>query len=235
MLHLQGNLNHLSGADKVHLFNAVNLWIRNLVIRKRVEDLQLRIKSYQTMLNLIEPSWDATDFLFKEDYTIVSKPRAIIYKDRNDKKKMMRETENRIWSEDDKRRSKEFIEVIERRLKIRRIFRSLESFVSGRRSDTYAGIPVKDILLNLNLPDYKSVLTEPEVQVKMEMEIPCSSRVNGGCGGVAVYYNGGGGLEMEVTRCGWPESGRRWEAAPKKKKGGEGLCVARDYKNERKP
>nr|GEY35020.1 ubiquitin-conjugating enzyme family protein [Tanacetum cinerariifolium] len=40
--------------------------------------------------------------------------------------------ENRIWSEDDKKRSKEFIEVIERRLKIRRIFRSLESFVSGR-------------------------------------------------------------------------------------------------------
>ncbi|GKA42628.1 hypothetical protein Tco_0735288 [Tanacetum coccineum] len=36
--------------------------------------------------------------------------------------------EHRIWSEDDKRRSKEFIEVIERRL-IRRIFRSLESFV----------------------------------------------------------------------------------------------------------
>ncbi|GKA86105.1 hypothetical protein Tco_0807816 [Tanacetum coccineum] len=89
------------------------------------------------------------------------KPRAIIYRDRNDQKKMMRETEvhkfsdgtltrilkkldhmlkdfmlfkfnpgmeHRIWSEDDKRRSKEFIEVIERRL-IGRIFRSLESFV----------------------------------------------------------------------------------------------------------
>ncbi|GJR84377.1 hypothetical protein Tco_0155162 [Tanacetum coccineum] len=40
--------------------------------------------------------------------------------------------ENRIWFEDDKRRSKEFMEVIERRLKIRRIFRNLESFVSGR-------------------------------------------------------------------------------------------------------
>ncbi|GJT78183.1 hypothetical protein Tco_1044908 [Tanacetum coccineum] len=39
--------------------------------------------------------------------------------------------ENRIWSEDDKRRSKEFIEVIERRLKIRRIFRNMKSFVSG--------------------------------------------------------------------------------------------------------
>ncbi|GKC64704.1 hypothetical protein Tco_1097302, partial [Tanacetum coccineum] len=43
--------------------------------------------------------------------------------------------ENRIWSKDDKRRSKEFIEVIERRLKIRRIFRNMKSFVSGRLRD----------------------------------------------------------------------------------------------------
>ncbi|GJQ93334.1 hypothetical protein Tco_0004473 [Tanacetum coccineum] len=168
LLHLQGQLNHLSGVDKVHLFNAVNLWIRNIIIRKRVEDPQLRIESYQIKLNLTQPDWDASDFLFKEDYTIVSKPRAVIYIDRNDKKKMMRETEvqkfsdgtlNRIldkldhmvkdfklyeynkgmeiqiWSEDDKRRSKDFMEVIERRLKIRRIFRSLKSFVGGRVRD----------------------------------------------------------------------------------------------------
>ncbi|GJU47426.1 hypothetical protein Tco_0631676 [Tanacetum coccineum] len=43
--------------------------------------------------------------------------------------------ENRIWNEDDKRRSQEFIKLIERRLKIRRIFRSLESFFSGRIRD----------------------------------------------------------------------------------------------------
>ncbi|GJW98298.1 hypothetical protein Tco_0180106 [Tanacetum coccineum] len=136
-LHLQGQLNHLSGDDKVYLLNAVNLL-------------------------------DASDFLFKEDYTIVSKPRAIIYKDRNDQMKMMRETEvhkfsdgtlqrildtldhmvkdfklyeynkgmeTRIWSEDDRRRSKAFMEVIERRLKIRRIFKSLKSFVGGRLRD----------------------------------------------------------------------------------------------------
>ncbi|GJZ14223.1 hypothetical protein Tco_0549453 [Tanacetum coccineum] len=133
LLHLQGKLNHLSGSDKVNLFNA-----------------------------------DASDFLFKEDYTIVSKPRAVIYRDRYDQKKMMRETEKhkfsdgaltrildkldhmvkdfklfkynpgmetRIWSEDDKRRSKEFMEVIEGRLKIKRIFKSLESFVSERLRD----------------------------------------------------------------------------------------------------
>ncbi|GJT93357.1 hypothetical protein Tco_1082202 [Tanacetum coccineum] len=126
-LHLQGQLNHLSRADK-----------------------------------------DAFDFLFKEDNTIASKPRPVIYRDRNDQKKMMRETEvhkfndgtlnrildkldhmvkdfklfkynkgmeTRIWFKDDRRRSKEFMEVIERRLKIRRIFMSLESFVGGRLRD----------------------------------------------------------------------------------------------------
>ncbi|GJV27164.1 hypothetical protein Tco_1383612 [Tanacetum coccineum] len=142
--------------------------VSNSFSRNTVEDLQLRIESYQTKLNLTQPDWDASDFLFKEDYTIVSKPRAVIYIDRNDQKKMMRETEvhkfsdgtlnrildkldhmvkdfklfkynpgmtTRIWSEDDRRRSKDFMEVIERRLKIKRIFRLLESFVGGRLRD----------------------------------------------------------------------------------------------------
>ncbi|GKE32309.1 hypothetical protein Tco_1451631 [Tanacetum coccineum] len=81
LLHLQGQLNHLSGSDKVHLFNAVNLWIRNIVIRKRVEDLQLGIESYQTKHNLTQLDWNASNILFKEDYTIVSKPRGVIYRD----------------------------------------------------------------------------------------------------------------------------------------------------------
>ncbi|GJY38971.1 hypothetical protein Tco_0425335 [Tanacetum coccineum] len=66
------------------------MWIRNIVIRKRVEDLQLGVESYQTKLNLEQPNWDASDFLFKEDYTIVNKPRAVIYRDMDDNKKMMR-------------------------------------------------------------------------------------------------------------------------------------------------
>ncbi|GKF96188.1 hypothetical protein Tco_0288923, partial [Tanacetum coccineum] len=46
LIHLQGKLNHLHGSKKVHLFNAVNMWIRNIIIRKHVEDLQLGIESY---------------------------------------------------------------------------------------------------------------------------------------------------------------------------------------------
>ncbi|GJU71132.1 retrovirus-related pol polyprotein from transposon TNT 1-94 [Tanacetum coccineum] len=168
ILHIQGKLDHLPKQDKVNLHNAVSLWTRNIVIRKRVKDLQLGIESYQTKLNLEQPNWDASDFPFKEDYTIVFKPRAVIYRDRDDNRKMMRidevhkfsdgtltrikekldfmvkdfklfkfnkGMENRKWTEDDKRRSEDFIEVIERRLKIRRIFRSLESFVGGRLRD----------------------------------------------------------------------------------------------------
>ncbi|GJV05160.1 hypothetical protein Tco_1338729 [Tanacetum coccineum] len=93
LLNLQGKLNHLSRADKVHLSTAVNLWTRNIVIRQRVEDLQLDIEIYLTKLNLRQARWNETNFLFKEDYTIVHKPMAIIYKDRNNQKKMMRETE----------------------------------------------------------------------------------------------------------------------------------------------
>nr|GEV05827.1 hypothetical protein [Tanacetum cinerariifolium] len=104
------------------------------------------------------------DFLFKEYYTIISKLRVVIYRDRNDQKKMLRENEvhkfsdgtltrvlhkldhmikdfmlyqynsgmeYKIWFEDDKRGNEEFIGVVEIRLKIWRIFQSLESFLGG--------------------------------------------------------------------------------------------------------
>ncbi|GKD07080.1 hypothetical protein Tco_1186765 [Tanacetum coccineum] len=155
LLNIQEKLNHLPKTDKTSLHTAVNMWIRNLVIRNRVGDLQLGIESYQTKINLERPNWDAADYFFKEDYTIVPKPRAVIYRDRNDQRKLMRLNEihkfsdgtltrvmekldhmvkdfhlfeynkgmeTRKWSEDDKRRSKDFITAIEKRLQIRRIF-----------------------------------------------------------------------------------------------------------------
>ncbi|GJR80070.1 hypothetical protein Tco_0788423 [Tanacetum coccineum] len=64
----QVKLNHLPKTDKISLHTAVNMWIRNLVIRNRVGDLQLGIESYQTKINLEHPNWDAADYYFKEDY-----------------------------------------------------------------------------------------------------------------------------------------------------------------------
>ncbi|GKC55862.1 hypothetical protein Tco_1083460, partial [Tanacetum coccineum] len=99
LLNIQDKLNHLSKSDKIHLHIAVNIWIRNLVIRNHVGDLQLGIESYQTKLNLKRPNWDATDYSFKKDYTIVPKPRAVIYRDRNDQRKVMRLNEIHKFSD----------------------------------------------------------------------------------------------------------------------------------------
>ncbi|GKB18298.1 hypothetical protein Tco_0852221 [Tanacetum coccineum] len=94
-LHLQGQLNHLSGTDKVHLFNVVNL---DGALNRILDKLDHMVKDFK---------------LFKFN----------------------RGMEIRIWFEDDRRKSKEFMKEIERRLKIRRIFRSLESFIGGRLRD----------------------------------------------------------------------------------------------------
>ncbi|GJW53138.1 hypothetical protein Tco_0097223, partial [Tanacetum coccineum] len=99
LLNIQEKLNHLPKTDKTSLHTAVNMWIRNLVIRNRVGDLQLGIESYQTKINLERPNWDATDYYFKEDYTIVPKPRAVVYRDRNDQRKLMRLNELHKFSD----------------------------------------------------------------------------------------------------------------------------------------
>ncbi|GKC29607.1 hypothetical protein Tco_1036901 [Tanacetum coccineum] len=183
----------------------------------------LRIESYQTKLNLTQPSWDASDFLFKEDYTIVHKPRAIIYRDRNNQKMMMMESEvhkfnngtltripekldhmvkdfvlfkfnpdveNRIWSEDDKRRSKEFIDVIERRLKIRRIFRNLESFVSG--SQNWRDLPRDNPLVSVEVLRYdiKRSKSENKGIVPTEMELVLEQTQQGTSHEVSVSTEG---------------------------------------------
>ncbi|GKG29862.1 hypothetical protein Tco_0419760, partial [Tanacetum coccineum] len=82
LLNLQGHLNHLSPEDKKILTTAVNLWTRNLVIRKRVEDFQLGIESYQTQLNLTKPRWEATGFKFKHDFTVKDSQRVVIFRDK---------------------------------------------------------------------------------------------------------------------------------------------------------
>ncbi|GJQ99661.1 hypothetical protein Tco_0522646 [Tanacetum coccineum] len=76
--------------------------------------------------------------------------------------------EHRIWSENGKRRSKELIEVIEKRLKIRRIFKNLESFVSGRRD-----LPRDNPLVSVEVLRYdiKRSKSEDKGIVPTEMEL----------------------------------------------------------------
>nr|GEV40972.1 hypothetical protein [Tanacetum cinerariifolium] len=165
LLKLQGHSNHLPPKDKKILTTAVNLWTRHLVIRQRVEDFQLGIKSYQTQLNLTKPRWDATGFEYKHDFTVIDSSRAITFRDKYGVQMIMRFNEihkfsdgtlhqidealdyrvkefkvnrmnpglnTRFWTRKYVDRSKEFMFAIQKRLKTRRIFCNLESFVGGR-------------------------------------------------------------------------------------------------------
>ncbi|GJV16937.1 hypothetical protein Tco_1362260 [Tanacetum coccineum] len=165
LLNLQGHLNHLPPKDKKILSTAVNLWIRNLVIKNRVEDFQLGIESYQTQLNLTKPRWEATGLEFMHDYKILDSPQAVVFRDKYGMQMIMYFNEihkfsdgtlqqidesldyrvkefkvnkvnlglnTRFWTKNDVIKSKQFMFAIQKRLKLRRIFRNLESFV-GRR------------------------------------------------------------------------------------------------------
>nr|GEW41603.1 hypothetical protein [Tanacetum cinerariifolium] len=108
LLNLQGKLNHLSGANKVHLSTTVNLWTRNIVTRQRMEDLQLSITKMMREIEVHKFSdGTLTRILEKLDYMV--KDYELF--------KFNPSMENRIWTDDDKRRSQEFIKLIKRRLK----------------------------------------------------------------------------------------------------------------------
>nr|GEX18359.1 hypothetical protein [Tanacetum cinerariifolium]GEX41493.1 hypothetical protein [Tanacetum cinerariifolium] len=130
MLNLQGHLNHLPLIDKKILTTTVNQWTRQLVIRQLIEDFQLGIESYQTQLNLTKPQWDTTGF---DDGTLQQIDEALDYRVKEFRINRMTPGLNiRFWTRMDVDRCKAFMFAIKRRLRTRRIFYNLESFVGGR-------------------------------------------------------------------------------------------------------
>ncbi|GKC51441.1 hypothetical protein Tco_1074186 [Tanacetum coccineum] len=82
----------------------------------------------------------------------------------------------RRWSTLEKKRSNIMIKAIDKQLKEKRIMRSLKNqnwrdlprdipldSVEVLRFNTTAGNPIKEILLKLNLPDHRSILTDSKV------------------------------------------------------------------------
>nr|GFA91829.1 hypothetical protein [Tanacetum cinerariifolium] len=159
------HLNHLPPKDKKILSTAVNQWTRQLVIRQRIEDFQLGIKSYQTQVNLTKPQWMVTGFEYKHDYTVIESHWSVIFRDKYRVQMMMRFNKihkfsdgtlqqidealdyrvkefrinrlnpglnMRFWTRKDIDRCNAFMFAIQRRLRTRRIFHNLESFVGGR-------------------------------------------------------------------------------------------------------
>nr|GEY74920.1 hypothetical protein [Tanacetum cinerariifolium] len=61
-----------------------------IVIQRRVEDIQLGVKSYQKKLNLTKPDTYRSNLKRKEDYTTYSNPRRFIYQNKDKQNRLMR-------------------------------------------------------------------------------------------------------------------------------------------------
>nr|GEV63879.1 retrovirus-related Pol polyprotein from transposon TNT 1-94 [Tanacetum cinerariifolium] len=155
-------LSNLTVEERFEFNVSLRMFTRSIVIQRRVEDLQLGVKSYQKRLNLTRPDMYRSDLKPREAYTTYSNPRGFIYQNKDKKNKFMwidelhklsDETLNDvrnalddrlkgirmqylptiIWRRGDKARAAAMIQATDKMLKTRRIIRSLERFVGGRK------------------------------------------------------------------------------------------------------
>nr|GEX11945.1 hypothetical protein [Tanacetum cinerariifolium] len=161
LLLVQGKLTNLTVKEWFAFNVSLRMFTRSIMIHRRVEDLQLGVKSYQKKLNLTKPDSYRSDLKRKKAYTAYSNPRGFIYQNKDKKNWLMRIDElhkfsdgtltdvrtalddrlkgirmqylpQSIWRKSDKDRAATMIHAIDKRLKTRRITRSLERFVEGR-------------------------------------------------------------------------------------------------------
>ncbi|GJS38055.1 hypothetical protein Tco_0536437 [Tanacetum coccineum] len=86
LLDVQHKLFHLNRSDIVDFIVALRMFTRSLILKRRVEDLQLGVESYQNKLNITKPQKTFLEIKFKEPYTLSYDPPGIVYEDLNKKK-----------------------------------------------------------------------------------------------------------------------------------------------------
>nr|GEZ64233.1 hypothetical protein [Tanacetum cinerariifolium] len=111
-----------------------------IVIKKRVEDAQLGVESYQTKLNLTEAWFNSKGLHLKVSYTTMSHPKGVLYLRKHKKKMLMRANEIHKFNDrmlnKNKERTRSMLEKIENMLKERQRMRKVECFVGERRNKT---------------------------------------------------------------------------------------------------
>ncbi|GJU17032.1 hypothetical protein Tco_1144998 [Tanacetum coccineum] len=165
LLVVQNRLTNLLGNDVFDFAIALRMFTRSLVLQKRVEDLQLEVKSYQKKINVTKPETTKPGIRKRDPYTPYQDPQGFIYVDNNGRNRLMRSdklykfsdrtltrlqtslddiTKNirmeylpkRRWSTLEKKRANIMIKAIDKQLKERRTMRSLKKFVGGRHYET---------------------------------------------------------------------------------------------------
>nr|GEY11401.1 hypothetical protein [Tanacetum cinerariifolium] len=117
LLLVQGKLTNHTVEERFAFNVSLRMFMRTIVIQRRVQDLQLGVESYQKKLNLINPNTDGT----------LNDVRTAL--DDRLKGIRMKYLPQAIWRKSDKERAAAMIQAIDKQLKTRRIMRCLEKFV----------------------------------------------------------------------------------------------------------
>ncbi|GKF31729.1 hypothetical protein Tco_0101527, partial [Tanacetum coccineum] len=90
LLLVQGKLTNLNIEECIALGVSLRMFTRSIVLRRRVEDLQLGVESYQKKLNLTRPDTYRSDLKRKTPYTTYSNPKGFIYQNKDKKNRLIR-------------------------------------------------------------------------------------------------------------------------------------------------
>ncbi|GJS85858.1 hypothetical protein Tco_0752399 [Tanacetum coccineum] len=93
LLAVQHKLFHLDRSDVVDFIMTLLMFTRSLILKRRVEDLQLGVESYQKKLNITKPQKTFQGIKFTEPYTPSYDPPGIAYEDLNKQKRVLRADE----------------------------------------------------------------------------------------------------------------------------------------------
>ncbi|GJR69945.1 hypothetical protein Tco_0016010, partial [Tanacetum coccineum] len=155
---------------------SLRMFTRSVVIQRRVEDLQLGVKSYQKKVNLTKPDTYISDLKRKETYSAYSNPKGFIYQNKDKKNRLMRIDELYNFSDGT----------------LNDVWIALNDRLKGipMKFDTLAGNPVKEILLKLNLLDHRILKDggeeehseEETIEVMMETMEQYMSKTRGNYG-----------------------------------------------------
>ncbi|GJU85255.1 hypothetical protein Tco_1292801 [Tanacetum coccineum] len=96
---VQQKLTNLTINERYDLNVALCMFTRRIVNQRRVEDLQVRVKSYQKKLNLTKPDTFRLDLRKSIAYTAYSDPQGVIYTDQNNICRLMRINELHKFSD----------------------------------------------------------------------------------------------------------------------------------------
>ncbi|GJT78153.1 hypothetical protein Tco_1044878 [Tanacetum coccineum] len=83
-------LTNLNVEERLALGVSLRIFTRSAILRRRVEDLQLGVKSYQKKLNLTRSDTYKSDLKRKTPYTAYFNPKGFIYQNKDKKNRLIR-------------------------------------------------------------------------------------------------------------------------------------------------